>query len=501
MKLKKLLKDIPVKDIKGSKDIEVSGICSNSKLVSPGNLFVARKGLSDDGSHYIPEALAAGASAVLTDIYDPTLKNVCQILHHDVSSLEGPLAMQYYQNPSNELFMVGITGTNGKTTTSFLIKHLLDQLSVPAGLLGTIEYIIGQHRYQATRTTPDVISNHKMLREMVNQGCRSAVMEVTSHALAQGRVYGIDFDIAIFTNLTLDHLDYHQTMENYCSAKNKLFRSLKTDKSKKKIKQFPTTAVINIDSGWSEKIREGCQVDILTYGIDNPAHLQALDICLTPSGTKFKLKYKDQIVDCFWPLVGRFNVYNYLAAISVGLVRNIALEKLTNMMANFSAVPGRLEPVPNPLGLKIYVDFAHSDDALVNVFETLNELKTGKLITVFGCGGDRDRSKRPRMAKVSGAYSDVSIVTSDNPRTENPEAIIDEVVKGFEKGQRFESIVDRRSAIEKAIEIATEDDIILIAGKGHETYQIFAHKTIEFDDRKVASELCQSKYDALLTHN
>lgn len=500
MKLKKLFKDIPVKDIKGSKEIEISGICSNSKLVSPGNLFVARKGMANDGVHYIPEALAAGASAILTDIYDPTLKNVCQIIHPDVASLEGLLATQYYQDASQELFMVGVTGTNGKTTTSFLIKHLLDQLQVPAGLVGTIEYIIGQHRYQATRTTPDVISNHKMLREMIRQECKSAVMEVTSHALEQGRVYGIDFDVAIFTNLTLDHLDYHQTMENYCLAKNKLFRLLKKDKSKKKVKQFPTTAVINADSPWCEKIGEGCQAAILTYGIDHPADLQALDICLTPSGTKFKLKYKGQVIDCFWPLVGRFNVYNYLAAISVGLVRNVPLEKLTSLMATFSAVPGRLEPVENALGLKIYVDFAHTDDALINVFETLTEFKTGKIITVFGCGGDRDRTKRPKMAKVSGAYSDLTIVTSDNPRTENPQAIIDDVVKGFDQGQCFETIVDRRSAIEKAIEIATEKDIILIAGKGHETYQIFAHKTIEFDDKKVAAQICQSKCIALLAN-
>lgn len=494
MKLKKLLKEIPFKQFKGSKEIEITGICANSKLVSPGNLFIARKGRVEDGSQYIPEAIAAGAVAVLTDILDPSL-NVAQIIHPDVAALEGLIAAHYYQFPSDEMLMVGVTGTNGKTTTTFLIKHLLDQLEGPCGLIGTIEYIIGQHRYQATRTTPDVTSNHKMLREMVLQGCRSAVMEVTSHALDQGRVQNIDYDIAIFTNLTLDHLDYHQTMENYCLAKNKLFRSL--DPSHKKKAASAKWAIVNVDSPWHERVLEGCTAKILTYAIASPADLMARQIELAADGTRFELVYKGRAYLCKIPLVGRFNVYNSLAAIAVGLTRNIPMEKILDILSHAPTVPGRLQPVPNPRGLKIYIDFAHSDDALLNVLDCLQEFKKGRLITVFGCGGDRDQSKRPKMAQVAEENSDITIVTSDNPRSEDPHEIARQVVEGFKHPDRHLVEVDRRAAIAKAIDLANADDIILIAGKGHEAYQIFAHKTIEFDDAKVAYQLCQREIEAV----
>lgn len=498
MKLKKLLKEIPVNQVKGSKEVEITGVCSNSKLVAPGNLFIAKKGLIDDGAQYIPEAIAGGAVAIVTDIFDPTLKGVTQIIHTDVNTIEGLIAAHYYQFAANELFMVGVTGTNGKTTTSFLIKYLLDSLQSPCGLIGTIEYIIGKHRYQATRTTPDVTSNHKMLREMVLQECRSAVMEVTSHALVQGRVQNIDFDVAIFTNLTLDHLDYHHTMDNYCAAKNRLFTSLHPKKIKGKKNNTPV-AIVNADSPWMEKVTAGCKAPVLKYGIEAEADLKATQIELSSSGTRFVLNYKGQAVPCQWPLVGRFNVYNCLAAVAVGLVRGESLEKVAGILEAFPAVPGRLEAVPNDLGLKIYVDFAHSDDALVNVLECLRELKKGgKIITVFGCGGDRDHTKRPKMAQACEELSDVSIVTSDNPRSEDPEEICRMVVRGFKNKDNYLIEVDRRAAIEKAIDMATPDDIILIAGKGHETYQIFAHKTIEFDDRKVARQICQMKKSEVL---
>lgn len=497
MKIKKLIKDIPGIQVKGSKEVEITGVCVNSKLVSPGNMFIAKKGRADDGATYIPEAIAAGAVAIATDIYDPTLKDVVQIIHSNISEIEGRLAAQYYQFPSEELFTVGITGTNGKTTTSFLVKHLMDQVEGPCGLIGTIEYIIGQHRYQATRTTPDVCSNQKMLREMLLQGCRSAVMEVTSHALDQGRVQNIDYDVAIFSNLTLDHLDYHHTMENYCEAKRKLFLSLDPKKSKKS-QHHPKTAIINADSHWHSQMLQGCNAQVIKYAIQSPADLRASNINLTSSGTTFTLEYKGQNIPCSWPLIGRHNVYNFMAAVAVGLARQIPLEKVVQCMSAVTPVPGRLEAVPNPLGLKIYVDFAHSDDALINVFECLQELKTGRIITVFGCGGDRDKTKRPKMAHACEEYSDISIVTSDNPRSEDPEEICRQVSTGFRKKSSYLIEVDRRKAIEKAIEMATPDDIILIAGKGHEPYQIFAHKTVEFDDRKVAAQICHQKAEQLV---
>lgn len=489
MKLKKLLKEIPFKSVKGSKDVDITGVCANSKLVAPGHLFIARKGLLDDGSRYIQEAISAGAVAVLTDIYDPSFKEISQVIHPNPVEIEGALAAQYYQFPSKELFMVGLTGTNGKTTTSFVTKYLLDQFQGPCGLIGTIEYIIGQHRYQATRTTPDVSANHKMLRDMISHGSRAAVMEVTSHALDQGRVQHIDYDVAIFTNLSLDHLDYHETMERYCSAKNLLFRSLKAPPKIGKCQ----TAVVNADSGWTPKIIEGCRARVLSYGIDNTADLRATEIDLTAAGTKLTIHYQGKAYPCQWPLVGRFNIYNCLAAMAAVLCLPAPIEEIIKKMGNIPPVPGRLQPVPNKLGVQIYIDFAHTNDALQNVLETLSELKKGRIITVFGCGGDRDQSKRSKMGETSEQFSDITIVTSDNPRSEDPQAICRQIIQGFKKKDSYLLEVDRRAAIKKAIALAQPGDIILVAGKGHEPYQIFAHQTIEFSDAKVVAELCEEK--------
>ncbi|MEI8364923.1 MAG: UDP-N-acetylmuramoyl-L-alanyl-D-glutamate--2,6-diaminopimelate ligase [Parachlamydiaceae bacterium] len=501
MKLKQLIKDIPFKQIKGAKDLVITGICSNSKLVSPGNLFIARRGRADDGMTYIPEAVAAGAIAVFTDIFDPLIdKSVTQIIHPDVAALEGVIAANYYQFASNEMFMVGITGTNGKTTTSFLVKHLLDNLVGLCGLIGTIKYVIGEHHYDAVRTTPDAVSNQKMLREMVLQHCQSAVMEVTSHALDQHRVDCINFDTAVFTNLTLDHLDYHMTMEHYSQSKNRLFRSLDPSK-KKKIHPYPKVAVVNIDNAWYKKMIEGCRAEIITYGMSPEADLKAENVLLTPAGASFVINFRGHQVPFTWALSGRFNVYNCLAAVAVGLSRRLPLEAIAKVLETAPAIPGRLQAIPNPLGLKIYIDFAHSDDALLNVLECLQEFKTGRLITVFGCGGNRDTGKRPKMARVCEKHSDISIVTSDNPRNESPMEIIRQIITGFSNDKCYIIELDRRKAIEKAIDLATPEDIILIAGKGHEPYQIFAHQTIEFDDKKVALQICQERSQTHLWHN
>ena len=494
MKLKKLLKEIPSLQIRGSKELEITGVCANSKLVAPGNLFIARKGRSHDGAVFIPEAIAAGAAAILTDFYDPLLnRSIAQLIHPDASSIEGLVAAHYYGFPAQELFMVGITGTNGKTTTSFLVKHLLDTLVAPTGLIGTIEYIIGTHRYQATRTTPDTSSVQKMLRDMQNQGCLNAVMEVTSHALDQGRVDCIDFDAAIFTNLSLDHLDYHLTMDNYALAKNRLFRSLDPSSKKKQV-QAAKTAIFNRDSPWSEKVVQGCRAKWLTYGIVEEADLTATDIRFALDRTQFSLNYQGKKAPLSSPLIGRFNIYNCLAAASVGLSMGLPLSDIAEALAEAPHISGRLEQVPNPLGLKIYVDFAHSDEALLNVLECLKEFKTGRIITVFGCGGNRDASKRPKMAQVCEELSDLVIVTTDNPRNEDPAEIVKQIFKGFSKPERHQIEFDRSAAIKQAVEEATEDDIVLIAGKGHEPYQIFSHHTIEFDDRKVALTHARNKF-------
>lgn len=489
MKLKKILKYIPEVEIRGSKEIEINGVTSNSKSVGPGNLFVARRGGSADGALFIPEAISAGAVAVLTDLYDPSLKGITQLIHPDVHFVEPILAAMCYDRPSEQLFMVGVTGTSGKTTTTYLIKHLLDRFRGPCGLIGTIEYLIGKHAYRATHTTPDVSTNQKLLREMIHEGCRSAVMEVSSHALDQKRVAEISYDVAIFTNLTPEHLDYHPSMEEYLKAKNKLFRQLHPSSEKK----YPLAAIVNRDDPHYEKIMEGCTAPLMTYGVQENANLRASNIKISTEKTCFDVQYGDKKGFIDLPLIGRHNVYNCLAALACGLTQGFNLEEMIERMRLVPAVPARLEAVPNSLGLKIYVDFAHKVDALENVLRSLQEVKeTGRILTVFGCGGDRDRLKRPRMAQVSERYSDYSIITSDNPRSEDPQQIIQEIVRGFSSHASYICDSDRRQAIRKAIEMAQPEDLILIAGKGHETYQIFGHQTVEFDDREVVKEICNA---------
>jgi len=486
MRLKQLIKDISNISVKGSKDIEISGITSNSKMVSPGNLFVAKRGQVSDGNQYIPEAIKAGATCVLTDIYDPSLQLV-QIISPDVIGTEATLARNYYQSASEDLFMVGVTGTSGKTTTSYAIKHILECAKMRSGLVGTIEYVMGDVRYPATRTTPDVVANHKMLREMVRAGMDACVMEVTSHALEQRRAQHIEFDVACFTNLTHEHLDYHVSMESYCKAKQKLFLDLKNGTEK--------VAIFNSDCPWSERMKEGCRAKIITYGIEKKADITASDISFNAKGTTFEVHYENQRARFSWPLIGRFNVSNALCVIAVGLTRGLTLEELSGYMHTFQTAPGRLERVENSLKLNLYVDYAHKADALRNVLITLRECMKGhgKLITVFGCGGDRDKEKRPMMACAAEELSDVVIVTSDNPRSEDPQLIAKEICSGFTSPERHLIELDRKKAIELAVDLATPDDIIVIAGKGHEVKQYFNNYTIDFDDRLIAKEYCLIK--------
>jgi UDP-N-acetylmuramoyl-L-alanyl-D-glutamate--2,6-diaminopimelate ligase len=480
MKLRKLLKGYPSITVKGSKEIEITGISANSKTVSPGNLFVAKRGLTHDGSFFIREAVAAGAVAVLTDIYDPFLENAVQIVYPNVPQLEADLAKHYYQSAADRLLLVGITGTNGKTTCAYLIKHLLEEADTPVGLIGTISWIVGEHEIPALHTTPDLITNHKLFYEMIQCGCKAAVMEVSSHGLEQGRVRGLDFDVAVFTNLTLDHLDYHKTMEGYAAAKAKLFTGLDEG-----------TAVVNVDSPWVSEVVKGCSSKVLTYGLDHDADLKAEDIILSAKGTQCTIVYDGRRYPFSTSLIGRFNVYNCLAALGAALRCGLEFEKSLLKLRTFKRVPGRLERVPNQLKFDIFVDYAHTDDALKNVLETLREIKKGRVITVFGCGGNRDTGKRVKMGEIAEELSDFVVITTDNPRQEDPHAIIREILVGIKDRSRVILEPDRRTAIEKAVDLCRPDDILLIAGKGHETYQIFAHKTIDFDDRKIASEACE----------
>jgi UDP-N-acetylmuramoyl-L-alanyl-D-glutamate--2,6-diaminopimelate ligase len=489
VQLKKLLKNIPVKAVKGSKDIEILGLCSNSKLVAPGDLFIAKKGFTHDGARFIPDAVAAGAAAVLTDLYDPFFSNVVQIIHPDVASVEAAIAKEFYGHPSDQLFLIGITGTNGKTTTSYLVRHLFERNKEPCGLIGSIEWIVGQHVLPSEKTTPDILQNYKLFHDMVAKGCKNCVMEVSSHALDQDRVRSIEFDVAVFTNLTQDHLDYHKTIEEYAKAKAGLFSNLRTEGKN----HFSKWAVVNADSPYFAQMVANCPTNILSYGIEQACDLRASKIRLSAVGIEFEVVYRDDTHSLTSSLIGRFNVYNLLAAIGVGLARGLTLRQIVHALSSFKTVPGRLERIPNNQGMNIFVDYAHTDDALFNVLNTLKELKKGRLITIFGCGGNRDIAKRPKMGAVVESLSDLSIVTSDNPRNEDPEEIIRNILVGLKHPSQALVIVDREEAIRRGVNIATPEDIVLIAGKGHENYQIFSHRTIEFDDRTVALKACQNK--------
>ncbi len=480
MKLKKLLKNIDHVDVRGSKDIEITGLSANSKTVVPGHLFLAKKGLKVDGSDFIEEAVTTGAVAVLTDMYNPFLQGVVQLITPNVAAVEGSLASAFYDHPSHQLFVVGITGTSGKTSTSYMIRHMLDQCNELCGLVGTVEWIVGSQVFPSTMTTPDAITNHKLLREMKDQGCSCCVMEVSSHALHQKRVNQISFDTAVFTNLSRDHLDYHTDMADYASAKALLF----SDSPDLKV------AVINADDPFSEIMTKNCKANIFTYGIDCDADLMAKEIDFNPSGTRFSVCYKQEEELFSTSLIGKFNVYNLLAACAVGITKGYSLKVALNALSTFNGVPGRLQKVPNSKGLHVFVDFAHKPDALANVLSTLQQMKKGKLICLFGCGGNRDRGKRSFMGSIAEKYCDQIILTSDNPRLEDPMQILNDILQGIQDPSKVLIEQDRSEAIRKAIERIGMEDVLLIAGKGHESYQLFAYGKVEFDDRLVAQRHC-----------
>ena len=485
MKLKKLIKDIEGIEVKGPKEIEISGVCSHSKCVSPGNLFIARNGNAYKGTDFIDEAINSGANAILTDLYDPAYKEVAQILCKDIRRVEAELAAAYYGHPSKQMSVVGITGTSGKTTVSYLVKHLLERLGSPSGLIGSIEYRIGDICYPATHTTPDVVKVHKLLKEMLDNKLKSAVMEVTSHALDQERVKGVHFDTAIFTNLSHDHLDYHRNMDEYAQAKEKLFHMLRLSDGKMK------TAIVNADDSWSARMMLRYSGDSLTYGIQNHADVRAVSITTEEGHIHFQAVFRGMNYPASFPLSGRFNIYNCLAALAVGLSKGFSLQECIEALNNPPIIPGRLERLENDHGIYVFVDHAHKPGALETVLKSFMEIKKRSVITVFGCGGDRDPYKRPLMAACAEMYSDKVIVTNDNPRSEDPQAIIAAIVKGF-KTNKYVVEPDRKKAIELALKTAKKDDIVLLAGKGHETYQIFAHRTLPFSDRLVAQNFLET---------
>jgi len=483
MKLQDLLKDVESLESRGSCRGEVKGVVCDSRRVRPGYVFVAIHGSHRDGWAYCEDSVSRGAIALVSEHTHGRWVDVCQVRVADARVAAGRLAAAFHGRPAAKLTMAGITGTNGKTTTAYILRDILRKSGSEPGLISTVAYEIGVRSIPATRTTPEAPALQALMAEMVAAGCRSAVMEVSSHALDQKRTEGIDFDAAVFTNLTRDHLDYHQDMEDYFEAKSRLFLSLGRGKA-------GATAVINRDDPWGRRMEslDGLDCRVVTYGIEQAADVKAENVRLEPGGSAFDVLTPWGRAGLSIGLLGRYNVSNALAAIAAAGALGIDPAVSVQALASVSRVPGRLEEVHTREGFQVFVDYAHTDDALEHVLTTLREITPQRLLVVFGCGGNRDASKRPLMGAVASRLADHSILTSDNPRGEEPAAILAQVSEGFGAGADYEVIEDRRTAIRRAIAVARKGDVVVIAGKGHENFQEFADKTIAFDDRQVVRE-------------
>ena len=481
MLLKNLLTTISPRALVGPVDRAVESLAYDSRRVQANSLFVALRGEKSDGHQFIDQAIERGAAVIVAE-REAQQGPATWVQVDDTQAALADLSAAFYGRPARQLKLAGVTGTNGKTTTTFLIKHICEKAGLRCGLIGTVRYEIGERILPATRTTPFSLELQELLAQMVNAGCKAAAMEVSSHALAQKRTRGLEWDVAVFTNLTQDHLDYHGTMEEYFEAKAKLFTDLPAQPTKKR-----AVAVVNIDDRYGEKLigRLAKDFPVVTYGMSARADYRASNYRPEFAGTSYQLDARGKSFLVRVPLIGRFNVANSLAALAAASCLGVSLRDAILSLAKSPQVPGRLEAVAAKRQFQVFVDYAHTPDALLNVLKTCRELSPRKLIVVFGCGGDRDRQKRPLMARAADENADFSIITSDNPRKEDPEAIIAEVAKGF-RSDRYEKITERASAIARAIALAQPRDIVVIAGKGHETYQEFADSTIPFDDMQVA---------------
>jgi UDP-N-acetylmuramoyl-L-alanyl-D-glutamate--2,6-diaminopimelate ligase len=464
-------------------------LCDDSRIVEPGDIFVAVKGPNVDGHDFIPQVIAKGAKYIVCQhphmSHEPPATGHEVIIVPDSSLAVAVLAQAANGNPADKLTNLAVTGTKGKTTVTFLVRSCFRAAGEKCGLIGTVIYDTGIDVSPAPLTTPDCITIAKSQSQMLNAGAKYMVIEASSHALDQNRVAAINFKAAAFTNLTGDHLDYHKTTENYLAAKSKLFETLSPD----------ATAVLNKQSPFAEQIAQYTRAKVLWFAVDEEADLSAEIHSIDDSGTTFTLRYQGQSIRIKTPLLGRFNVANHLAAAGLCLSAGLGLETIARGLSALDAIPGRLENVKSEAPFTVLVDFAHTDDALDNVLSTLKPLCKARLIVVFGCGGDRDKTKRPRMAKVVEKYADLGIVTSDNPRTENPDDIISQIVAGFKDpgSPKIKIEPDRKKAIALAIESAKKNDVVIIAGKGHENYQIIGKQKFPFSDQQIALDLLKTK--------
>ncbi|HEU4479419.1 MAG TPA: UDP-N-acetylmuramoyl-L-alanyl-D-glutamate--2,6-diaminopimelate ligase [Pyrinomonadaceae bacterium] len=478
--------------LSGDAQAIVTDVSHDSRRAGAGTLFVAIKGALLDAHKFIPQVMAGGALGVISESPQPDDFRGAWLQVPNVRRAMALAAAEVHHHPSRELQLVGITGTNGKTTTAYLVASIPEAAGEPVAMTGTVEYRIGRERRKAERTTPEATDMQRLLRQAVDAGCRTAVMEASSQAMDFHRCDGLEYAVAVFSNLTRDHLDYHVTMENYWYAKQRLFDG--------RLGSRPRTSVINIDDSYGVELadkldREGLKV--VRYALKSEADIVARDPEFSLEGMRFTLQTPEGKREFHSPLVGPPHIYNTLAAVAAGLALGYDIEVVTRALAKCTGAPGRFERVVHAGNFAVVVDYAHSDDALLNVLRTAREVTEGRIITVFGCGGDRDGSKRAPMGEAAGSLSDVVILTSDNPRTEDPERILEDAELGIRKtGKPYRKIADRREAIHQAVSQARAKDLVLIAGKGHEDYQIIGREVFHFDDKEVAREALEKRTNA-----
>lgn len=483
MKLSTLLSGIDCQ-IYGNTDIELTGISFDSRKVKAGDVFVALPGYHNDGKEFATEAVSKGAEAVIANQYID-MTGTALVVVRNVREVLAQLSAKLYRHPDRKMSLIGVTGTNGKTTITYFIESIFKSARMQTGVVGTVNYRYGKKISASINTTPESATLYGILDKMVRHRCRVAVLEVSSHALALGRVSGMTFNIGIFTNLTRDHLDFHKTMSEYFDAKAKLF-----------VNFAPKFAIINTDDPWGRKlVKLAARSTVFTYGINKKADIWARGPKVTSRGTEFTLVTRYGSKKVFLYHLGLHNVYNALASAGAALAYGISFNSIVKGLEKASAVPGRLEKVDLGQPYTVVVDYAHTDDALKNVLLALKQLKPKRLITVFGCGGDRDRTKRPLMGEIATKISDFVFVTSDNPRSEDPSAIALDIEVGIRRHHRnnYQVILDREQAIAAAIYMAKKNDIILIAGKGHETYQIVGDQVIHFNDTEISRKYIKKR--------
>ena len=478
MKLKELLQGLEPLEIAADLEMEIGYVTSDSRKVQPGSLFVAVAGFAADGNRFIPMAMEKGAAVVVT-AKKPEADVPYILVESDRFAL-ATIGTNYYGHPATSMTMIGVTGTNGKTSTTWLLKQVLQKVkNAKVGLIGTMENHIGDEIIATDRTTPESIELQALFARMQDAGCKYAVMEVSSHAISLDRVAGIHFDVAAFTNLTEDHLDYHKTMEHYCDTKAVLFG--RCDR-----------AVVNADDAWTERMLRHCNCPVLTTSVSGKGDLCAENVEMKADGIRFTAVCGQQRVEIAVPIPGKFTVYNVLSVLGIALQLGVSLDEAAAVLKDVAGVKGRVEVVPTPgKPYTVLIDYAHTPDGLENVLASVRGFCKGRLIAVFGCGGDRDPIKRPIMGAIGARIADLAVITSDNPRTEAPDAIIADIVKGLEGVNNYKIVENRQEAIHYAMDIAEKDDIIVLAGKGHETYQEIMGVKYHMDEREIVAEYLQ----------